>query len=201
MGTEALCRVEYGGDAAEAKVLLETDELIIRGGMKLRIPFREMEQVAAEDGALTFHWKGADVRISIGMQAAKWADKIRNPRSVIDKIGVKSGQRISIVGDLDDDLSAAIAARSGDVTHTARKGSDIIFFAVSKREELPRLEKLRQSLAPAGALWIIRPKGTGAIKDGDVIAAGRKAGLVDVKVVRVSEALSGEKLVIPVTKR
>ncbi len=201
MGNEALCRVEYGGDAAEAKVLLETDELIVRGGIKLRIPFREMEQVAASDGVLTFRWKGADARIPIGAQAPKWADKIRNPRSVMDKIGVKSGQRVSIVGDLDGDLAATIVARSGDVTYTARKGSDVIFFAASKREELSRLETLRQSLAPAGAIWIIRPKGTGAISDGDVIAAGRKAGLVDVKVVRVSEALSGEKLVIPVTKR
>src|SRR5258706_15341187 len=111
MGNEALCRVEYGNDVAEAKVLLETDELIIRSGMKLRIPFREMEQVTAGDGALTFRWKGAEARIPLGVQAAKWADKIRNPRSVIDKIGVKSGQRVSIVGDIDDDLAAAIAAR------------------------------------------------------------------------------------------
>ena len=42
-------------------------------------------------------------------------------------------------------------------------------------------------------------------KTSDVIffaaAAGKAAGLVDVKIVRVSERLSGEKFVIPVTKR
>ena len=45
------------------------------------------------------------------------------------------------------------------------------------------------------------PRGTKEISDADVMAAAKAAGLVDVKVVRVSEVLTGEKLVIPVTKR
>jgi len=56
-------------------------------------------------------------------------------------------------------------------------------------------------LAPTGALWIVRPKGTAAISDADVIAAGKIAGLVDVKVVRFSDTHSAEKLVIPLAKR
>jgi hypothetical protein len=54
MGSEAHCRVDYGGQSAEAKVLLETEEIIVRGAMKLRIPFKEMERVAADGDALTF---------------------------------------------------------------------------------------------------------------------------------------------------
>jgi len=50
-------------------------------------------------------------------------------------------------------------------------------------------------------LWVVRPKGTADISDADVIAAGRKAGLVDVKVVRFSETHSAEKLVVPLAKR
>lgn len=200
MGNEATCRVELGGDSADAKVLLETDELIVRGGMKLRIPFKEMERVAADGGALTFRWKDADARFSIGPQASKWAEKIRNPKSVIDKLGVKPGQRVTILGDVGEELAAAIEARA-DVSRRLRNTSDIIFFGIATRDELPRLGTLRESLAPAGAVWVIRPKGTKAITDLDVIAAAKTAGLVDVKVARVSEVLTGEKLVIPVTKR
>lgn len=201
MGNEALCRVDLGGSSAEARVLLETDELIVRGGMKLRIPFKEMERVAADGGALTFRWKGADARMLVGVQAPKWAEKIRNPKSVIDKLGVKPGQRVTILGDVGEELAAAVEQRSGDVSRRLRKESDVIFLAATTREELARLETLRSSLAATGAIWVIRPKGIQAIRDGDVIAAARTAGLVDVKVVRVNEALSGEKLVIPVTKR
>jgi hypothetical protein len=201
VGNEALCRVDYGGQSAEAKVLLETDELIVRGAIKLRIPFKEMERVAADGGVLTFRWRGYEARMAVGTHAAKWADKIRNPKSVIDKLGVKPGQRVSIIGGLDGELAGQIELRSGDVSRKLRDSSDIIFFATGRREELSKLGRLRQALAADGAIWVIRPKGTKAITDADVIAAGRAAGLVDVKVARVSETLSGEKLVIPVTKR
>lgn len=201
MGNEALCRVDLGGNSAEARVLLETDELIVRGGMKLRIPFKEMERVAADGGALTFRWKGADARMLVGTQAPKWAEKIRNPKSVIDKLGVKAGQRVTILGDIGEELTAAVEERSGDVSRRLRRESDVIFLGATTREELARLEGLRGSLAASGAIWVIRPKGVPSISDGDVIAAGRAAGLVDVKVTRVSETLTGEKLVIPVTKR
>ncbi len=48
---------------------------------------------------------------------------------------------------------------------------------------------------------MIRPKGTPEIKDVDVIAAGKAAGLVDGKVASFSATHTAEKLVIPVGKR
>jgi len=60
---------------------------------------------------------------------------------------------------------------------------------------------VKKSLQPAGAIWVVRPKGTPAIKDVDVIAAGKAAGLVDVKVAAFSSTHTAEKLVIPVARR
>ena len=48
MGNEAQCRVEIGGEAADAKALLETEELIVRGALRAKIPFRETKDVAAD---------------------------------------------------------------------------------------------------------------------------------------------------------
>ena len=200
MGNEAHCRVDVAGRSAEAKVLLETEEIVVRGAIKLRAPFREIEHAAARDGVLAFRLRGDDVALHVGAQAAKWLEKIRNPKSAVDKIGVKAGQRVSIIGDIGE-LARDVEARSGDVSTRLRKGSDIIFFAATKRSELTKLESLRQSLAPNGALWVIRPKRTETIGEADVMAAGKAAGLVDVKVVKVSDVLTGEKFVIPVTKR
>ncbi len=81
------------------------------------------------------------------------------------------------------------------------KSSDAIFFGVSKEAELARLEKLKGSLKPNGALWIIRPKGRPAISERATMAAGKAAGLVDVKVVGFSPTHTAEKFVIPVAKR
>jgi hypothetical protein len=50
-------------------------------------------------------------------------------------------------------------------------------------------------------LWIGYPKGQKQITENDVIAAGRKAGLKDVKVVGFSPTHTALKFVIPVEKR
>jgi hypothetical protein len=198
MGNEAQCRVEIGGEAAEAKALLETEELIVRGALRAKIPFRETKDVAADGGVLSFRWNGREVRIHVGRDAAKWAEKIRNPKSVAQKLGVKPGQKISIIGKLDESFLGGIDV---DLSRRLRKDSDLIFFAAAKREDLGRLEELRHALVPAGAVWVIRPKGVAAISEGDVMAQAKKAGLVDVKVVRFSETHTAEKLVIPITAR
>ncbi len=50
-------------------------------------------------------------------------------------------------------------------------------------------------------MWILRPKGRKEITEGDTMSAGKRAGLVDVKVVSFSDEYSAEKFVIPVAKR
>ena len=201
MGNEVLTRVEIGDESAEAKAILETDELIVRGSLKAKIPFKEIKDVGDEDGVLSLVWRGRQVRIHIGRDAAKWADKIRNPKSLLDKLGVRSGQKILVIGRIDDSFIDQLEARGVEVSLEPSPGRDAIFFAVDLREELARLDTLRRSLQPAGAIWVLRPKGNPAIVEGDVMAAGKTAGLVDVKVVRFSETHTAEKLVIPVAKR
>jgi len=200
MGSESSCRIEVDGVAGDGKVLLETDELIVRGAMRLKIPFRDIGEVSASDGALHVRWADHRARFDVGAQAAKWVEKIRNPKSVIDKIGVKAGQAVSIVGGVEAEFVNLLKKRVGNVSSRLRK-ADVIFFAASSRQDLSKLATLRHHLTPAGAIWVIRPKGTREITDGDVISAARAAGLVDVKVVRFSETHSAEKFVIPKDKR
>ena len=201
MGSETSCRVEVDGVARDAKVLLETDELIVRGATRLKIPFREIREVMASGGALHVRWGDRRARFDIGTQAAKWAEKIRNPKSVIDKIGVKAGQSVSVVGRIQSEFVDLVKKRVEKLSNRLRKESDVIFFAASSRSDLSKLRKLRDHLTSAGAIWVIRPKGRREITDSDVIGAARAAGLVDVKVVRFSETHSAEKFVIPKDKR
>jgi len=200
MGNEVLTRIDLGAESAEAKALLETEELIVRGALKARIPFAEMKDVSADGDVLRLRWSGKDVRIHVGRDAAKWAEKIRNPKSVLDKLGIKPGQRISVLGDAGD-LAEQLEARGAEVSTRLRRDCDIIFLAASHKKELTRLEELRRALAPAGAVWVVRPKGDPAISEADVMAAGKTAGLVDVKVVRFSSTHTAEKLVIPLAQR
>lgn len=199
MGNEALCRIDYDGASHEARALLETEEVIVRGALRLRVPFRQLREAEAADGVLRLRWPDHELRLHLGADAAKWVEKIRNPKSVLDKLGIKAGQKVSVVGAIEH--IEELEAKSGDISRKLRKGSDVIFFSAASRAELDRLPALREALRPDGALWVIRPKGVQEITEADVLAAGKAAGLVDVKVVKFSETHTAEKFVIPVARR
>ena len=59
----------------------------------------------------------------------------------------------------------------------------------------------RAAIKPNGAIWVVWPKGRKELREDDVRAFGPGVGLVDVKVVSVSEILSGLKMVIPLAQR
>jgi hypothetical protein len=201
MGSEAKCSVEVDGTKADAKALLETEELIVRAPFKLTIPFREMKSVEAAGEILQIRWGSHSISLTIGRDAGKWAEKIRNPKSLADKLGVKIGQTISIAGKLPASFIEDLKKRGANVSARLRSNSDLIFLAANDRADLDRIAGIRDSLAPDGALWVVRPRGVDAISEREVMAAGKFAGLVDVKVARFSDTHTAEKFVIPVSNR
>ena len=76
-----------------------------------------------------------------------------------------------------------------------------IFFAADSAKDLSQVSKLAKQLKGAAALWIVYPKGQKQITENDVLTAGRKSGLKDVKVVGFSPTHTALKFVIPVEKR
>ena len=201
MGNEAVCAIEVDGARGEAKVLLETDELIVRSPFRLKIPFAAIEKIEAEDETLRIRWEKRELSIKLGPNAAKWADKIRNPRSLTDKLGIKRGQTIALVGRFDQKFIDQLRDCGAKVSPRLKGDADVVILAVEQRDALDRLVGIRKALAPDGALWIIRPKGSDAISESEVWKAGRAAGLVDVKVARFSPTHTAEKFVIPVKDR
>ena len=76
-----------------------------------------------------------------------------------------------------------------------------IFFAADSKGELASLAKISKSMQGATALWIVYPKGQQQITENDVLAAGRKSGLKDVKVVGFSSTHTALKFVVPLSQR
>src|SRR3954466_4433857 len=112
MGNEAVCTVRYDGQASEGKALLETNEIIFRGGdFRLKIPLKEIASLDASDGELSVGYDGAVAVFELGREAEKWATKIRNPRGLMDKLGVKAGMSVAVVGVQDADFESRLAAR------------------------------------------------------------------------------------------
>lgn len=203
MGSEALCAVHFDGQRSEGKALLETEQLIFRGSFRLRIPYGSITRLDADGDALRVTFPGGTAVFELGSAAVKWAEKIRHPRTLLDKLGVRPGMRVAVSGVDDADFLARLAERTSDVSRRApRKDTEMIFFGASSPADLARLPALAARLTPAGAIWVVHTKGKGAtLKDVDVFAAAKRAGLVDVKVASFSATHTAEKLVIPVAKR
>jgi Protein of unknown function (DUF3052) len=201
MGREATCDAVVNGEADAGKLLLETDELIFRGGERLVIPYRDVTTVTAEQGRLTVDYPGGAAIFDLGPEAEKWADRIRNPKTVVDKLGVKPGHVVVVDGIDDDVFLDQLKKRGARLSPAAGDTADLLFYAANERSDLDRLAALKQILKPQGALWVVRPKGGGSITERDVLSEGKRAGLVDVKVVRFSSTHTAEKFVIPVKDR
>jgi hypothetical protein len=202
MGAEAKCTATISGKKTVGRALLETDELIFRGeDVRLTIPYRSVSSIDVKDGVLHVAWLSGVASFELGPSAVKWADRIRNPPSRIDKLDVKPGQVVLFVGIRDATLREEIETRGAIVVARVIDPVDTIFVAANERSDLRRLATLQNFLKRDGAIWVIRPKGSPNISENDVMSAGKGVGLVDVKVVRFSETHTAEKFVIPVSKR
>jgi hypothetical protein len=202
MGKELLCRVHHDGKTGSGNALLETNEILFRGEFRLKIPLASLKSVVARDGELRLKWPGSSAVFELDGQAEKWAHKILHPKSTAEKLGIKPGLVISAIG-VDDtkfieDLRAGAALFSDS---RPLKNSDLIFYQAARTSDLDRVKKLAPSLASPGSLWIVYPKGKQEIKEAQVLAAGKEAGLVDIKVVSFSVTHTALKFVRPKSAR
>jgi hypothetical protein len=204
MGDEARCTARYAGKKTEGRAHLDSDRLTFRSDdVRLSIPRASLRSVAATNGTLRLEFPEGALDLELGPMAARWADKIKNPRSLLDKLGVKDGMRVAVLGVEEEDFLTQLSQRKTEISRrTAKKETDFIFFGVKDVGQLDRLTMLKASLKPNGAIWVVHEKGKFApFKDTDVFAAAKRAGLVDNKVAAFSATHTAEKLVIPLKDR
>jgi hypothetical protein len=194
-----------GRQKARGKALLETSEIIFRsedGAVRLKIAFAEIKSVDAAGGELRVEGPEGAAIFELGANAAKWREKILHPKTRMEKLGVQPNAAVCLIGKLEDDFLAELRAVTKNVSKDKiASAAEVIFFAAAASKDLSQVAKLAKGLKGAAALWIVYPKGQKEITENDVIAAGRKTGLKDVKVVGFSPTHTALKFVIPVENR
>jgi hypothetical protein len=212
MGNELKCRVRFAKKESEGKALLETSEIIFRGDFRLKISFAAIQSVKAVNGNLELRTSDGLAIFELGSETAeKWCDKILHPKSRIEKLGVKAGASVALIGfgKMDAAFVGEIAERTAVVRKSTKSDfkpdTEWIFFKAETKKELVQLSEISRGMRGAAALWIVYPKGNPQgqhkITEGDVLSAGRTTGLKDVKVVGFSDTHTALKFVIPVSQR
>jgi hypothetical protein len=203
MGAEAICEAKLGRATSRGKALLETTEVLFRGEFRARVPFAEITRMKVAGEALMIGSPRGTLTLELGAATARrWIEKIKNPPGRLDKLGVKPGTRVALVGSFAFDATFADELAARGAATSAEGPVDALFFAPASPAELARVATLAKRLDPAGGLWIVRPKGKDAlVTETDTRRAGLTVGLVDVKVAAFSETHTALRFVIPVAKR
>jgi hypothetical protein len=202
VGNEANCVVIFGKQRARGKALLETSELIFRsedGALRLKLVFAALKSASAADGKLRLDGPEGLAVFELGANAAKWCEKILHPKTRMEKLGIKPDAAVALVGKFDEEFLAELRSITKKLSDAG--DAEWIFFAADLAKDLSQVAKLAKSLKGAAALWMVYPKGQKRITENEVIAAGRKSGLKDVKVVGFSPTHTALKFVVPVEKR
>jgi hypothetical protein len=189
---------EVGDWVGQGRLLLETDELIFRGAQRTVVPRASIRGARAQDGWLIVDHQHGTARFDLGDLAESWARAITNPRTRIDKLDVKPTSRAAVIGVTDEEFLAELRERAAAVeVSDAVENVDLIFYAIDDVLDLERLPALRERIVPAGALWLIHPRGDPELKHEPIVAAAKRAGLIDTKTARFSETHTALKLVVP----
>jgi hypothetical protein len=196
MGREAICACDWNGMKTEVKALIEPPELILRGGIRRRVPIAAMKQIKADDGRLHFMFNGEAVALDAGSDvAAKWAKALLTPPpSLAKKLGITAESVVRMIGEVDDAvLEKAISeAKEG----TTRNGDVILARADTPGELTAALRKSADDLGRGVPIWFIYPKGPGhALNEHIVRSTALATGIVDTKVAAVSSVLTALRFV------
>jgi DNA-binding CsgD family transcriptional regulator len=201
VGNEAPCKLRHDGKTYAGKALLETSELLFRGETRLKIPFSAISALQARDGELHVRTKEGLSVFELGERADKWREKIANPKTLLDKLGVKNGERVSVTGEFAPDFLASLTKRGAVLQPKATKGCSWYFLAAESRQDLQQVKTIAGVVEGSAALWIVYPKGQTSITEADVRSASLLAGLTDVKVASFNATHTALKFVIPKSKR
>jgi hypothetical protein len=125
-----------------------------------------------------------------------------SPKPLLDKLGVKMGMKVAVVGVQDGGFVQELATRTGlEPLGRRARGCHLVFYGADTRAALQRLPSLEPMIRRDGAIWVVFPKGRTDIREVEVIGTGVAGGLVDIKVARFSDTHTALKFVIPVSKR
>ena len=185
MGQEVTCRVECPAGTGEARALLESTEVLVRGAFRWRVRFAELQSVEVKEETLVLRAASGTMALALGESvAAKWADKILNPPSLMKKLGVKLGSRYVIAGSAPRSFLNELNDAGAEEVD---RGPELLFAFPESEADLGPV------WCTAPAVWVIYPKGRKDFTEAQIRHHGRAAGMMDTKVASVSAVLTATR--------
>lgn len=192
MGREAVIWVDVDGRSAEAKVVLEAAQLIVRAPIRRTVDVAAITEVRVDGDALHIRLDSSSVVLHLGAKAAaSWAKALTTPApSLREKLGLRGDARAILVGEVDD---AALRSALEASTTTDRAAASMVVAVVDGPDAL------REGLVVVSdgdplPMCVVYRKGRGvAFGEGPIREILRGEGFRDTKTCAVSERLTATR--------
>jgi hypothetical protein len=128
-------------------------------------------------------------------------------KPLVDKLGVKAGARVALVGAPDGFESALEPLPPGAVVgRRLNTGTDVaVMFSTSRAELARKWDRLTRAVGPTGMVWVAWPKKASGVQTDMTEHVVREivlpTGWVDVKVCAIDDTWTGFKCVLRVALR
>jgi hypothetical protein len=191
MGREATCHCKWGDEEGDCKVLLESGELILRLGLRRRVPFSSLAGISTHGDKLIFRVGQDSVELRLGPEIAqRWAKAIATPLPTLaTKLGISRATKLLVLGKIESDELKAAVAEAGVV---GGRETNLILICASSRSEIDHaLAQCFKGSSSSSPLWIAFPKGASSeVKESALRELLRSRGFMDTKVASVSAKLT-----------
>jgi hypothetical protein len=191
MGREATCHCKWGDEEGDCKVLLESGELIVRLGIRRRVPLSALAGVSARGGKLIFRVGQDPVELRLGSEVAqRWAKAIATPvPSLASKLGISRTTKLLVIGNIESEELKAAITEAGAVDGSE---ANLVLICASSESELDHgLDQCFKGRTCSGPLWIVYPKGAHSeVKESALRDLLRSRGFIDTKIASVSAKLT-----------
>ena len=191
MGREATCHCKWGDEEGDCKVLLESGELILRLGLRRRVPLSSLAGVSTHEDKLVFRVGQDPVELRLGSEIAqRWAKAIATPLpSLATKLGISRATKLLVIGKIEsEELKVAVAQAAA----VSGREANLILICASSRSEMDHaLAQRFKGNTSSVPLWIVFPKGASSeVKESALRELLRSRGFIDTKVASVSAKLT-----------
>ena len=191
MGREARCKCKWAGITTEVQVLLEANEIIVRGQLHKRVPIKELRALTVQSDRLCFHVGDDAVQLFLGKpMAEKWAAAIKvPPPSLVRKLGITDKSIVRTIGVVEDDALTRALAKAAKIS--AEQPNMIVACVDTPQNLETALQETKAQRLQAIPIWLVYPKGPGhPLTESSIRSTLLAEAMVDTKVASVSPKLT-----------
>jgi hypothetical protein len=200
MGRELQCNVQLGKQSGLSTAHLDSTGIQLRGSIRGKWVPAQLDDLAVRNDSLIASTPDGALSISLGkIEAEKWLQALKNPKSRAEKLGLKAKMRVYVFSD-NSEISEEIL--SADCVVCKRiDDADLMFMPVMNSKALNGFSKISAATDRAQHVWVLREKGSAAkVPEKLFFDAAAAASFKPTKTLRWSEELTADRYSRAATK-